>query len=116
MITRKSTFFTTALITFCLLFIQTALTAKSKSDLSKSDIIPKPVSIIATGEYFILKSGLDVYVAGESAELKRIGQFLADKLKGSTGYDILVKSTDKTPGSGNIYLTLTGSKPNPRLG
>jgi hexosaminidase len=116
MIIRKSTFFTTVLMTFCLMFITTALTAKPKSDLSKSDIIPKPVSIVATGEYFTLKSGLNVYVTGESAELKRTGQFLADKLKGSTGYDILVKSADKTPGSGNIYLTLTGNTPNLKLG
>ncbi len=116
MIIRKQNLLSTALITICLLFIQTAMTAKTPSDLSIADIIPKPVSIKATGDYFDLKSGSDIYVGSESAELKKIGQFLADRLKVSTGYDINVKSTDKTPGSGNIYLTLTGSNANPKLG
>jgi hexosaminidase len=116
MITRKSNHLTTTVVTFCMLLIQTALTAKTPSDLSKSDIIPNPVSINATGGYFTLKSGSDIYIGGESAELKRIGQFLADKLKPSTGYDLSVKISDKTPGSGNIYLTLTGNKPDPKLG
>ena len=114
--TRKSNLLSTALMTFCLLFIQTAMTAKTPSDLSVADIIPKPVSIKATGDYFTLKSGSDIYVGGESAELKKIGQFLADRLNVSTGYDINVKSTDKTPGSGNIYLMLTGNNANPKLG
>lgn len=114
--TRKSNLLSTALMTFCLLFIQTAMTAKTPSDLSVADIIPKPVSIKATGDYFTLKSGSDIYVGGESEELKRIGQFLADRLNGSTGYDVNVKSTDKTPGSGNIYLMLTGNNANPKLG
>lgn len=114
--TRKSNLFTTTLLTLCSLFLQIALTAKTSSDLAKTDIIPKPVSINATGGYFTLKPGSDIYIGGESAELKRIGQFLADRLKPSTGYDINVKSSEKKPGSGNIYLTLTGSKPDPKLG
>ncbi len=114
--TRKYNLLSTALMTFCLLFIQTAMTAKTPSDLSIADIIPKPVSIKATGDYFTLKSGSDIYVGSESEELKRIGQFLADRLKVSTGYDINVKNTDKKPGSGNIYLTLTGNNVNPKLG
>ncbi len=116
MITRKSNLFMTALMTFCLMFIQTTMSAKTHSDLSKSDIIPKPVSINATGDYFTLKSGSGIYIRGESPELKRIGQFLADKLKSSTGFDISVKSSDKTPGNGNIFLTLTGTQPNPKIG
>ena len=114
--TRKSNLLTTALMTFCLLFIQIAMSARTPSDLSKSDIIPKPVSINATGDYFTLKSGSDIYIGGGSPELKRIGQFLADRLKTSTGFDINVKSSDKTPGNGNIFLTLTGTNPNSKLG
>ena len=116
MITRKSNFLTIALMTFCLLFIQTAMNAGTPSDLTKSDIIPKPVSINATGDIFTLKAGSDIYIGGESPELKRIGQFLADKLKASTGFDISVKSSDKAPGNGNIFMTLTGAKPNSKLG
>jgi hexosaminidase len=116
MTTRKSNLFTTALMIFCLLFLRGAVSAGTPSDLSKSDIIPKPVSINSTGDYFTLKSNSDIYVGGESPELKRIGQFLADKFKASTGFDISVKSSDKTPGNGNIFLALNGSKPNAILG
>ena len=55
----------------------------------------------------------DIYIQGESEELKKIGNYLAERLRPSTGFEIEVKSTDKTPGSGNIYLTLSGTEPNP---
>ena len=64
MITRKQNIAMTALLTFAMLFIQMSSTAKTPSDLSKGSIIPKPVSITATGGYFALKSGTDIYPGG----------------------------------------------------
>jgi hexosaminidase len=116
MIPRKNNFTMTALLAFFMLSIQVASTAKTTSDLSKVAIIPKPVSVISTGGYFKIKSGTDIYVSGNSTELSQIGQFLADRLKQSTGYDIEVKASDKIPGSGNIYLKLLGGNINSKLG
>ncbi len=99
----------TVLIAYAMLFIQISSSAKTPSDLSKGSIIPKPVSITATGGYFALKSGTDIYIQGESKELRQIGQYLADKLKMSTGFGIEVMSTDKPPRSGSIYLTITNT-------
>ena len=104
MINKKNNLRMTLLIAFSILFIQISSSAKTPSDLSKGSIIPKPVSITATGGYFTLKSGTDIYIHGESEELRQIGQYLADRLKISTGFDIEVKSTYKAPRSGIFIL------------
>jgi len=91
--------------------LQTSCTAESPSDLTKESIIPKPVNITATGDIFELKSGADIFFQVGSEELERTGQYLAGILRASTGYEIEVKSTDKPPKPGGIFLTLgaTGS-------
>lgn len=83
-------------------------TGCKQTDLSKENIIPKPVSVVATGSAFDLTDQTDIYVQGESAELKQIGQFLADKLNPSTGLGIEVKTSTEIPGPGNIFLSLSG--------
>jgi hexosaminidase len=100
MVTRTKNSKITTVLIILILFIQISCTTKAPSDLSKESIIPKPVSITATGDYFKLKAGTDIYVQGESAELKQIGQYLADRLKPSTGFGIDVKPTteDETVG------------------
>ncbi|MDP2113649.1 MAG: beta-N-acetylhexosaminidase, partial [Bacteroidota bacterium] len=67
------------------------------TDLSKANIIPKPVSVVPTGDSFDLTDQTDIYVQGESAELLKIGQYLADKLNPSTGLGIEVKTTSEAP-------------------
>lgn len=74
------------------------------TDLTKETIIPKPVSITATGGRFSLTDDSNIYVEGEE-QLKQIGQYLADKLNSSTGYNLQVSSTSGAIESGNIYLT-----------
>lgn len=86
-----------------LIFIQPGC---KPTDLSKENLIPKPVSVVATGRSFDLTDQTDIYVQGESAELKQIGQFLADQLNTSTGLGLDVKSTADTPPPGNIFLAL----------
>ncbi len=109
MIYKKQNIAFVAIISLVMLGIQISCMAKTPSDLSKESIIPKPVSITATGNYFTLTKGTDIYIQGESAELKQIGQYLADRLKPATGFEIDVKSTAGAPKSGNIYLILTGT-------
>jgi hexosaminidase len=107
MINRKQKNALTGLITFLILASPISGTAKTMSDLSKESIIPRPVSITATGDYFTVKANMDIYIQGGSEELKQVGQYLADRLKPATGFVIDVKTVKKIPKSG-IYLTLTG--------
>ena len=90
---------------------QIPCSAKTKSDLSKESIIPRPVSITSTGEYFTLKAHSCIYIQGESAELKTVGQYLADRLKPATGFGLEVKTATKEPRSGSIYLAISGTDP-----
>jgi hexosaminidase len=116
MTTKKHNLTNTALLVLAILCVQVFSAAKSPSDLSKNNIIPKPASITATGEYFVLKSHSAIYIMGESPELKQIGMMLAEKLRLSTGYKIEVISTAKTPATGNICLTLIEKNSGPDLG
>ncbi len=84
-------------------------TACTPSDLSKENMIPKPVSVVPAGGSFDLTDQTDIYIQGESAELNQIGQYLADKLNPSTGLGLEVKTTVEIPAPGNIYLSLTGN-------
>ena len=112
MANKKLHFTLTVLVTVFMLVLQNSCTSKVPSDLSKESIIPKPVSVTATGEYFTLKSSTTVYFQGESDELKKIGSYLADRLRPATGFTIEVKSSIKVPKSG-IYLTLSAGDAKP---
>ncbi|MBW8326888.1 MAG: beta-N-acetylhexosaminidase [Prolixibacteraceae bacterium] len=79
------------------------------TDLSKENLIPKPVSVTATGSSFDLTDQTDIYVQGESEELLRIGQYLADKLNPSTELGLEVKTTTEAPATGNIFLSLAAN-------
>ena len=109
--TRKNFAITTS-IALLMMLIFDSCEKKSPSDLSKESIIPAPVSITATGDYFNLTKRAAIYVMRESEELTQIGFYLAEKLKPATGFEIEVKQTTVAPKPGNIYLTLSGNGTN----
>jgi hexosaminidase len=102
---------TTGLLIILIIMISISCSPKAPSDLSKGDLIPKPVSITSTGNYFKLKAGADICIQGESAVLMKIGNYLAESLRPSTGFKLNVISREKVPGSGNIFIKLNGSEP-----
>lgn len=79
-------------------------------DLSREPLIPVPVELVATKSSFELTNKSDIYVSGKSSHLLQIGQYLADLLNPSTGFNMEVKVADKVPRSGNISLTLLEEK------
>ena len=81
------------------------------SNISGASLIPKPVSVTNSPGWFMLESDAAVYVSSGSDELMKTGNYLAEKLRPATGYKIDVKATDKTPGAGNIFITLAASEP-----
>jgi hexosaminidase len=95
-----------ALFALIMMIIPMSCTTQTPSDLSKESIIPKPVSITATGDYFTLKAKSIIFVGGGSDKLMQIGQYLAVKLQPVTGFLTEVKSTEGEPRPGNIYLSL----------
>lgn len=97
-----------AIMTILILSLSISCAKQEKSDLSSESIIPAPLTVIATGGYFTLGKNSDVYITGGSEELKLIGQYIADRLKPATGFDIEVKTADGNDIPGSIYLILTG--------
>jgi hexosaminidase len=92
-------------ITLLLLFASCSV--KTPSNLSKSEIIPKPVSVTSTGDYFTIKKSTSIFINGESPEIKNVAQYLADHLKPATGFTFEVGVAPDKVKSGNIWLALS---------
>ena len=75
------------------------------------NIIPRPVSEVATDGTFILSADTGIFVEPDTNDVKAIGQYLADALAPATGYSLKVQAANGAPGKGNIYLTLSGAAP-----
>ncbi len=102
---KKTDIITTALASFALLSMTACST--TPTDMTKANIIPKPVSVTATGETFTLTPNSDIYVQEGMDEMLNIGQYLADKLNPSTGLEMKVISDGRKPGKGDILLELS---------
>jgi len=75
------------------------------------NVIPRPVSVVATGGTFNLSADTGIYVEPATGKLKAIGQYLADQLNPASGYAIQVEGTSGAPAMGSISLSLTGADP-----
>ena len=91
--------------------VMTVACSSEPTDLSKANIIPKPVSITPAGGSFTLTQRSDIYVRGDSPEILQIGQYLADRLNPATGFGLEVKTTGKDIVRGKILLALTENDP-----
>jgi hexosaminidase len=74
-------------------------------------VIPLPISAEANAGAFTLSAATGIYVEPGSAELRSIGQYLADRLAPATGYRLPVLETTGPPASGHIYLSTTSEDP-----
>jgi hexosaminidase len=75
------------------------------------NLIPQPVSVEPAGGQFTLTSNAAIFVEPGTPELTAIGQYLADKLKPATGYNLPVAGTTAAPVKGSMYFTTTGGDP-----
>src|SRR5688500_8185134 len=78
------------------------------TDLTKQTLIPIPVSVEATTKVFELTKDAAIFVEGESAELLGVGEYLAQRLRPASGFELKVSSSKGSPKSGNIYITTSG--------
>jgi hexosaminidase len=76
-------------------------------DLSQISLIPKPVSLEATGSSFLLGENAVIYYKNDQEQLLQEANYLAEMLRPATGFALPVQTIDKDPEAGNIYLTLT---------
>jgi len=83
--------------------ILTACSQEKTSDLTKANLIPKPVLIESAGGFFTLTEHTNIYIQDENQELLRIGQYLSDKLSPATGFNPKVLSSGKKPKSDYIF-------------
>ena len=78
----------------------------------KFNIIPKPMSYQSKDGKFILTKDSTIYIKGkndeETEQIKRIAEFIREKLNASTGFDLQIVASDK-PVDGSIYLTTINS-------
>jgi hexosaminidase len=98
----------TALFIAVMMIIPASCKPKTETptDLTKESIIPKPVSITATGDYFTLNKKTVIFVRSESDEMTNLGKYLADKLSTATGFALKVNKASTNPRSETIHLTL----------
>ena len=72
------------------------------TDLTKESIIPKPVSVEASGDGFSLTNTSVIYVEGGNEALLNIGNQLSSELFVTTGFTLKVEATAGTPKEGNL--------------
>jgi len=104
---KNSFFFKKALVLLGSAILSSLISCSEKlpSDLTKEAFIPLPVSVTATGEYFSLKSTTLIFCNSGNSETERIGEYLRERIKPVTGFDLKVKNVEKVPSKG-IYLVL----------
>ena len=100
----KNNLVLSAIMAFTVLF-QVSCTKKIPTDLTKTSFIPKPVSVVATGESFQLTSSTVVYYQEGVEGLQETAQYLAVELNRIGGITPTVNSTEEAPASG-IYLSV----------
>lgn len=84
------------------------------ADLTMAALIPKPVSAKASEGTFELKNSTIIYISEEAPGLKKVAQYLADRLNPATGFNISIQASGTIPSSDCIILETNAS--NSQLG
>ena len=84
-----------------------ACTEKEKTDLTINNIIPKPVSVVASGSVYELTEKTKIYFDESDSDLAKSAIYLQNKMTHATGFKLEVESVRKKPSKG-IYLSTSG--------
>jgi hexosaminidase len=74
-------------------------------------IIPQPVSVTPASGTFTLNAQTAIRVPAGQEEIRRIGQYLSDRLRPATGFPLPVKAISGRSASGQILLTTDHADP-----
>ena len=92
-----------ALLMLFIAFFQVSCNKSENSTTSaETNLIPIPIEMKMGNGSFLLTETAAITLNGDHADLKNIGQYLADFLNPATGFDIQIS----TEGTGNIVLSL----------
>ena len=84
---------------------------ETPTDLTKSVLIPQPLSVTATGSSFLLKNDSKIVATTNDPELIGVGQILSGQLAVATGLSIKLHEGNEGQKKGDILLELTDSEP-----
>lgn len=79
-------------------------------DLAQEFLIPKPDSLLATGSSFRLTNETQILVENGNEELKKVGNFLSEKLNPATGFNLATSFSDKNNTSKAIHFFISKNK------
>ncbi len=99
--------------TLILIFLLSAFLLIAQKDLTKANLIPKPLKITPTEDVFKLTNKTVIYLKSDLLEIKKTGKYLSELLKPATGFPFKVKKTTNIDAVNAIYLVL---KNKPELG
>ena len=91
-----------ALFITAMMIIPMSCKSKIPSDLTRESIIPKPVSITATGDCFTLNKKTVIFVSDKSEEMINMGNYLAEMLNPVIGFSVKLNTASEGPKSGKI--------------
>jgi len=95
--------------TSVLLFLA-LVSGTTKNETTFDSLIPKPQQVTSTEKKFLLKKTAEIYIESGSNEELTTANYLANKLRSSTGFKIPVKSSAK-PKAGSIIIAKTQGEP-----
>lgn len=104
MFSRKKSNQINAFLFITMLLLIMSCNNRPDSDLASVSVIPKPLSVTATGGYFELTAGTPISFQGKEAE--RIAGYLAERLNPSTGFNLSPAASDAATG---IQLAIAGN-------
>ncbi len=90
-----------------ILALTMALKPKKTINLNNISLIPRPVSVINTGNIFSFTYSTGIFYAAKDNSLKKPALFLAHLLRPSTGYPFPILPDEKAPHGNSIFLTLS---------
>ena len=78
---------------FTVISVVTLLMTDCKKGKMKTFIIPQPVKVVNSSGAFILSDPVKIFISPSDSGLKRNAEFLAEKIKIFSGYDVnIIKS------------------------
>ncbi len=92
---------------FTFYFLLTSCSKNPKMDLLESALLPKPVSVVSSGNSFELKSNTKIVVNSGTVDLLKTGQYLAELINPATGFKLEVISTSEETTTNTIYLSIS---------
>lgn len=103
---KKINYLTATVLILLLAGFQASCKPKEPSDLSKEVMIPRPVTVTPTGDFFKLTPGSSVIIREDNPEIRKTAQFLSDLLKTPTGFAVNVVVSQGKAKSGSFILNI----------